>query len=452
MEIKRDAYLNALIRKKDNGRVKIITGIRRCGKSYLLFNLYKNYLLRNGVREDQIVEIALDEIDSVRYRNPFALNEFVKEKIAGKTDRAYVFIDEIQLCASVPNPYLDDPNEKVTFIDTVLGLMKIRNLDLYVSGSNSKMLSREVLTQFRDRGDEIRVFPLSFGEFYPAYYETHSASYRADPLSALSPGGDAWIEYCTYGGMPYLLSLESAEEKSRYLKDLMDETYVRDIIERNDIRNEKETLEILLDFVSSAIGSLTNPTKLENRFLSERKLRISHSTIARYLDYFVEAYLLSAAKRYDIKGAKYFDTPLKYYFTDIGLRNARLNFRQTEETHLMENILYNDLIRRGYNVDVGVVSYSTQATGDPGGGQKTRGQLEVDFVVNHGSQRTYIQSALRIDEAEKREQETNSLLRIDDSFRKIVVVRDRIRPWQDEKGIFYVGIQDFLLDERIIGF
>ena len=231
MEIKRDAYLNALIRKKDNGRVKIITGIRRCGKSYLLFNLYKNYLLRNGVREDQIVEIALDEIDSVRYRNPFALNEFIKEKIAGKTDRAYVFIDEIQLCASVPNPYLDDPNEKVTFIDTVLGLMKIRNLDLYVSGSNSKMLSREVLTQFRDRGDEIRVFPLSFGEFYPAYYETHSASYRADPLSALSPGGDAWIEYCTYGGMPYLLSLESAEEKSRYLKDLMDETYVRDIIE-----------------------------------------------------------------------------------------------------------------------------------------------------------------------------------------------------------------------------
>lgn len=445
MEIKRDAYLNALIRKKDNGRVKIITGIRRCGKSYLLFNIYKNYLLRNGVREDQIVEIALDEIDSVRYRNPFALNEFVKEKIAGKTDRAYVFIDEIQLCASVPNPYLDDPNEKVTFIDTVLGLMKIRNLDLYVSGSNSKMLSREVLTQFRDRGDEIHVFPLSFGEFYPAYREARSASYRSDPLSA-------WIEYCAYGGMPYLLSLGSAEEKSRYLKDLMDKTYVRDIIERNDIRNEKETLEILLDFVSSAIGSLTNPTKLENRFRSERKLRISHNTIARYLDYFVEAYLLSAAKRYDIKGAKYFDTPLKYYFTDIGLRNARLNFRQTEEKHLMENILYNDLIRRGYNVDVGVVSYSTQATGDPGGGQKTRGQLEVDFVVNHGSQRTYIQSALRIDEAEKREQETNSLLRIDDSFRKIVVVRDRIRPWQDEKGIFYVGIQDFLLDERIIGF
>ena len=283
----------------------------RCGKSYLLFNIYKNYLLRNGVREDQIVEIALDEIDSVRYRNPFALNEFVKEKIAGKTDRAYVFIDEIQLCASVPNPYLDDPNEKVTFIDTVLGLMKIRNLDLYVSGSNSKMLSREVLTQFRDRGDEIHVFPLSFGEFYPAYREARSASYRSDPLLA-------WIEYCAYGGMPYLLSLGSAEEKSRYLKDLMDKTYVRDIIERNDIRNEKETLEILLDFVSSAIGSLTNPTKLENRFCSERKLRISHNTIARYLDYFVEAYLLSAAKRYDIKGAKYFDTPLKYYFTDIG--------------------------------------------------------------------------------------------------------------------------------------
>lgn len=452
MRIKRNRYLNALIRKKDNGRVKIITGIRRCGKSYLLFELYKDYLLENGVRKEQIIEMPLDEIENIRFRNPFELDAHIKDKIADTSRRHYVFIDEIQLCAEVPNPYVDTPDEKVTFIDTVLGLMKIKNVDVYVTGSNSKMLSKEVLTQFRDRGDEIRVFPLSFAEFCPAYEEVRSRSpIPASSSSSFSGArtGDAWRDYCTYGGMPYLLSLETPEEKSQYLKNLFEETYIKDIIERNDIRNDKEILEILLDFVSSAIGSLTNPSKLEARFRSEKKIKVSHNTIAGYLDCFREAYILDSAKRYDIKGAGYFSTPLKYYFTDIGLRNARLNFRQIEETHIMENIIYNELIRRGYNVDVGVVQYNSRRKTEKGEKRATI-QLEVDFVVNQGNRRYYIQSALHIDEPQKKEQEINSLNRIDDSFRKIVVTKDNIIPWHDEKGILYLGVQDFLLNEQAI--
>ena len=438
MIIKRNQYLNALIKKKDNGRVKIITGIRRCGKSYLLFNLYKNYLLDSGIREGQIIEVALDEVDNSRYRNPIELNEYIKEKIADKTERYYIFIDEVQFCAEVQNPYIDDPNEKLTFIDTILGLMKIKNADIYVTGSNSRMLSRDVLTQFRDRGDEIHVKPLSYSEFAAAYKELGKTQ------------NETWRDYCTFGGMPYVLSLATPEEKSKYLKNLFKETYIRDIIERNDIRNNKEILEILLDFVSSAIGSLTNPLKLENRFRSERKINISHATIAKYLDHFEEAYVLDSAKRYDIKGAQYFDTPLKYYFSDIGLRNARLNFRQIEETHIMENIIYNDLIRRGYNVDVGVVPYSRRETDANGKEKKVRVQLEVDFVVNRGNKRYYIQSALHIDDPDKMKQEVNSLNRINDSFRKIVIVKDDIIPWNDEKGILFIGIQEFLLNENAL--
>ena len=440
MIIQRDQYLNALIRKKNNGRVKIVTGLRRCGKSFLLFNLYKKYLLDNGISQDQIVELPLDEIDNIRYRNPFELSAYIKERIAAPSKHHYVFIDEIQFCAEVPNPYLDDPAEKVTFIDAVLGLMKRRNVDIYITGSNSKMLSRDVLTQFRDRGDEIHLRPLSFSEFWTACRDSCGPSVPSTEA--------AWRDYCIFGGMPYLLSMDTPEEKSRYLKDLFDETYLKDIVERKNIRNEKDILEILLDFVSSAVGSLTNPAKLENRFSSEKKIKVSHNTIAKYLDYFTEAYILDAVKRYDVKGAKYFSTPLKYYFADIGLRNARLNFRQIEETHIMENIIYNDLVRRGFNVDVGVVPYAKRERDEQGREKKRPVQLEVDFVANQGTRRYYIQSALSVDDPQKRAQETNSLNRIEDSFRKIVIIKDDILPRHDEKGILYIGIKDFLLNEQ----
>ena len=434
MEIKRDRYLKQLIKKRDNGRVKIITGIRRCGKSYLLFDLYRKYLLDEGIAESQIIEVQLDEIDYIKYRNPFELNDYIKGKIKDRKKRYYVMIDEIQLCAEVSNPYVENTDEKVTFIDAVIGLMKMKNADIYVTGSNSKMLSQEVLTQFRDRGDEIHLQPLSYAEFKACYPDQEHA----------------WRDYCIYGGMPYVLQLETQEEKSRYLKELFDETYLKDIVEHKDIRNDQEILEILLDFVSSAIGSLTNPSKLENRFLTEKKIKVTHTTITKYLEYFKEAYIIDSANRYDVKGSAYFDTPLKYYFSDIGLRNARLNFRQIEESHIMENIIYNELINRGYNVDVGVVGYSKKEKDDAGNVKSIRVQLEVDFVVNRGNQRYYIQSALNVDTKEKQEQETNSLKRIGDSYRKIVIVKDDIIPWHDEKGILYIGVQEFLLNENAI--
>lgn len=423
MIIERKQYLDELIKKKDNGRIKIITGIRRCGKSYLLFELYKNYLLKNSIAENQIIEIALDDIENIGYRDPFKLNEYIKNKITGDK-RYYIFIDEIQFSRSVKNPYIDDEDEKITFVDTLLSLMKRKNLDIYVTGSNSKMLSKDILTQFRDRGDEIHVYPLSFAEMSNCYEDKDKA----------------WEDYVLCGGMPFVLEMETFEEKSRYLKKLFEETYIKDIIDRNQIKNSEEVLEVLLDFVSSAVGSLTNPLKLSNRYASEKKINISNNTISKYLTYFEEAYVLYAAKRYDIKGSKYFSTPLKYYFADIGLRNARLNFRQVEETHIMENIIYNDLLRRGFNVDVGVVEYFPNVEG-----KTTRVQLEVDFVVNRGNLRYYIQSAFAINSEEKKEQERSSLKRIDDSFKKIIIVRDNIVPRYDEYGIYYVGIRDFLL-------
>ena len=423
MLIERKQYLDELIKKKDNGRIKIITGIRRCGKSYLLFELYKNYLLKNGIAENQIIEMALDDIENIMYRDPFKLNEYIKSKISdGK--RYYVFIDEIQFSRSVKNPYIDDDDEKITFVDTLLSLMKRKNLDIYVTGSNSKMLSKDILTQFRDRGDEIHVYPLSFAEMSSCYEDKDKA----------------WEDYVLCGGMPFVLGLETFEEKSRYLKGLFEETYIKDIVDRNQIKNNEEVLEVLLDFVSSAVGSLTNPLKLSNRYASEKKINISNNTISKYLSYFEEAYILYSAKRYDIKGSKYFSTPLKYYFADIGLRNARLNFRQVEETHIMENIIYNDLIRRGFNVDVGVVEYFHTIDGNT-----KRVQLEVDFVINKGNSRYYIQSAFAINNEEKKEQERNSLKRIDDSFKKIIIVKDNIVPRYDEYGIYYIGIKKFLL-------
>ena len=431
MEYERKQYLDQLKKKKDNGRVKVITGLKRSGKSYLLFNLFRNNLMETGVEEDQIIALALDEIDNAKYRNPFELNQYVKEQIKDKNKRYYIFLDEIQFVSTVPNPYVDDPEAKLTFIDVVLGLMKIPNADVYVTGSNSKMLSSDILTQFRDRGDEIKVYPLSYQEFYEHY------------------DGDkrgAWRDYYTYGGMPLVWTLETHEERSRYLRDLFSGTYIKDVLERNKIKKDEEVMEILLNILASAVGSLTNPTKLSNIFHSERHIEISSGTIDSYIGFFMDAYLIQKVERYDVKGRKYISTPVKYYYSDPGLRNALLGFKQIDETHLMENVLYNDLIRRGYDVDVGVV---VQHAVDRDG-KKVRKQLEVDFVVNRGDERCYIQSALSIDDPDKKAQEIASLIRIPDSFRKIVVVKDYMKPWRDENGIQYVGVEQFLLDEDFL--
>lgn len=427
----REQYLKEIISKKDNGRIKIITGLRRSGKSVLLFQLYREWLLGEGVKEDQIIALALDILENARYRNPLELDKYVRDHMAAPKKRYYIFIDEIQFVSEIQNPYVDNEDAKITFIDVILGFMHMDNADVYVTGSNSKMLSSDILTQFRDRGDEIRVYPLSFAEFYNEY--------EGDKRGA-------WQDYYTYGGMPLATSLESNEEKSRYLKDLFDRTYIKDVLERHEIKNDTEVLDILLDVLASGIGSLTNPSKLANTFKSERQIGIGSETIEKYIGYFEESFLIEKAVRYDVKGRKYIGTPAKYYYTDLGLRNARLGFRQLEETHIMENVLYNDLIRRGMNVDVGVVEYNTKDAD----GKKIRKQLEVDFVVNQGGKRFYIQSALSIADPDKKEQEIESLKRIPDSFSKMVVVRDYLKPWQDENGITYVGIEQFLLNEELL--
>ena len=427
----REQYLKEIISKKDNGRIKIITGLRRSGKSVLLFQLYREWLLGEGVKEDQIIALALDILENARYRNPLELDKYVRDHMVDPKKRYYIFIDEIQFVSEIQNPYVDNEDAKITFIDVILGFMHMDNADVYVTGSNSKMLSSDILTQFRDRGDEIRVYPLSFAEFYNEY--------EGDKRGA-------WQDYYTYGGMPLATSLESHEEKSRYLRDLFDRTYIKDVLERHEIKNDTEVLDILLDVLASGIGSLTNPSKLANTFKSERQIGIGSETIEKYIGYFEESFLIEKAVRYDVKGRKYIGTPAKYYYTDLGLRNARLWFRQLEETHIMENVLYNDLIQRGMNVDVGVVEYNTKDAD----GKKIRKQLEVDFVVNQGGKRFYIQSALSIADPDKKEQEIESLKRIPDSFSKMVVVRDYLKPWQDENGITYVGIKHFLLNEELL--
>ena len=427
----REQYLNEIISKKDNGRIKIITGLRRSGKSVLLFQLYRDWLIKEGIHEDHIIALALDVLENAKYRNPIELDKYVRDRMVADGEKYYIFIDEIQFVAEIQNPYVDNPDAKISFIDVVLGFMQMKNADVYVTGSNSRMLSSDILTQFRDRGDEIRVYPLSFAEFY--------REYKGDKRGA-------WQDYYTYGGMPFVTSLETHEEKSRYLKDLFDRTYIKDVLERHEIKNDAAVLSILLDILASGIGSLTNPTRLSNTFKSERQIAIGSETIEKYIGYYEEAFLIEKAVRYDIKGRKYIGTPAKYYYTDLGLRNARLGFRQLEETHIMENVLYNDLIRRGMDVDVGVVEYNTKDSA----GKKIRKQLEVDFVVNKGEKRFYIQSALSIADPEKKEQEIASLKRIPDSFSKIVVVRDYLKPWQDENGIVYLGIEQFLLDEDIL--
>ena len=431
MVINRDTYLNQLIRKKRNGLIKIITGIRRCGKSYLLFELYHAYLNSIGVEDNFILELSLDDEVNAKFRNPLELGNYIRSLIIEQDKEYYIFLDEIQHVKEIMNPWLDDPDEKISFVDVLLGLMKIKNADIYVTGSNSKMLSSDIVTQFRDRGDEIRLYPLSFKEFYDAFPEKKE---------------NAWKEYFTYGGLPRVMSLSTHKEKSDYLQNLFKNTYMKDVLDRHKIRNDKHILDDLINIVSSSVGSLTNPKKLSDTFQSTSKISINSTTINVYLEYFEEAFIIDVARRYDIKGKKYIGTPVKYYFTDIGLRNARLNFRQQEENHIMENILFVELKARGYTVDVGVVEYRHLDKS----GKDVRTQLEVDFIANDGKNTLYIQSALHIDDEGKRNQEINSLRRIPDSFKKVVVVKDDIMPWIDENGIFYIGIKEFLLDANAI--
>ncbi len=431
MLFKRNLYLDKLISKKDNGLIKVITGIRRCGKSILLFELYNEYLNSIGILDENIVKISLDDVSNIKYRNPFELDKFIREKVSKNGEKLYVFIDEVQLVVETQNPYILNAEDKIGFVPVLLGLMKLQNVDIYVTGSNSKMLSTDILTEFKGRSDEIKVNPLTYKEFCDAY--------QGDKK-------DCWNQYFVYGGMPFLLSLTTHQEKSKYLKNLFSQTYISDVIERCKLRGNKEVLEDILNILASNIGSLTNPNKLSNTFKSEKKLEISPSTISLYIDYFIDAFILNKANRYDVKGKKYIHTPIKYYFSDIGLRNALINFRQTEENHIMENIIYNELIVRGFDVDVGIVEYNYKDHLN----RSQRTQFEIDFIANSGNQRYYIQSALSVANEEKRQQEINSLKRIPDSFKKIVVIKDDIIPWYDEYGILYIGIEKFLLDETVL--
>lgn len=429
MIIKRERYLNKLIARKENGYIKILTGIRRCGKSFLLSTLYKEYLLSNGIYESQIIEIQLDEIQNIKFRNPFELDTYIRKTVEQSDKMHYIFIDEIQLVEKIDNPYLST-GSKIGFVDVILGLMKIQNIDLYITGSNSKMLSTDILTEFKDRGEEIRVYPLSFSEFYDNFVDKQNA----------------WREYYNYGGMPRLVTMSKHEDKSKYLKDLFTKTYITDVIERNGIRKDKEYLDDLLNILASSIGSLTNPRNIANTFKSMKKETIQAATLANYIDYLIDAFIISKANRYDVKGRKYIETPVKYYFTDIGLRNARLNFRQQEENHIMENIIFNELSIREFDIDVGNVEYNYKDDS----GKNKRKQLEIDFIANKVTRRYYIQVALTVSSEEKRQQEINSLTKIDDSFKKVIIVKENIIPWHDEYGILYLGIENFLLDERAL--
>lgn len=413
MEISRDHYLKKLISKKHNGLIKVITGMRRCGKSYLLFTIFKNHLLETGVRSDHIIDMAFDSYESKKYRDPEVLYPYIKAQISDD-GMYYILLDEVQLLGD--------------FESVLNGFMRMPNVDVYVTGSNAKFLSKDIITEFRGRGDELHMYPLSFREFMSVY---DGNKY------------DGWNEYVLYGGLPLTVQLATDEQKIEFLKRLFDETYINDIIGRHKIRN-KDEFEELINILSSSIGSLTNPKKLADTFKTKKKKKISVNTIKSYLDYLCDAFVVSRATRYDIKGKRYIDSPQKYYFSDIGLRNARINFRQIEENHTMENIIYNELLVRDYNVDVGLVPVS----GKDSDGKPVHKQLEVDFVCNKGSKRYYVQSAFAILDEEKMRQEANSLQRIDDSFKKIVVVKDTPAPWYTEEGILVIGIYDFLLNEN----
>ena len=413
MEIKRDRYLNLLISKKHNGLIKVITGMRRCGKSYLLFTLFKDYLLSEGIEKSHIIEIAFDAYENKQYRDPDVLYPYLKEQL--KDDGMYyVLLDEVQLLGE--------------FEAILNSLTRMKNVDVYVTGSNARFLSKDVITEFRGRGDEVHMYPLSFAEFMSVYPGTKQ---------------DGWNEYMLYGGLPLVLSFTTPDQKIAFLKSLFEETYISDIVGRHNIRNKAE-LEELLNILSSAIGSLTNPEKLAATFRSVKNKKISSNTIKKYIEYLCDSFLIDSAVRYDVKGKKYIDTPVKYYFTDMGLRNARLNFRQLEETHSMENIIFNELKIRGFNVDVGVImQYDTNEKGN-----SIRKHLEIDFVCNKGSKRYYIQSAYAIPDQAKMEQEQRSLMLTGDFFKRIIITKDTPAPYYNENGVLIMSVYDFLLDEN----
>jgi len=409
MEIKRNFYLKKLINKKNNGLIKIVTGIRRCGKSYLLDPIFKNYLLENGVKNDHIIKLDLDSIENEEYCDPHKLYKYVMDRIVDN-DMYYIILDEIQIVKD--------------FESVLNSFLRKKNIDVYVTGSNSKFLSSDIITEFRGRGDEIRVYPLSFGEFY---------------LNSKKNKTDTWKEYITYGGLPLVVLQNDIESKVDYLNVQKNNVYINDVIERNDIQNEEELIK-LVEIISSSIGSLTNPLKLSNTFKSfDSKSTITNKTIYNYLKYLENGFIIEKAQRYNIKGKKYIETPQKYYFTDIGIRNSFLNFRQTEENHIMENIIYLELKRRGFSVDVGVVEVRTSSTNT---------KLEIDFIANKGSDKYYIQSSLNLDTNEKIEQEMRPLINVNDFFKKIIIVKDDIVKYQNEKGIIIMGIYDFLLDDN----
>ena len=417
IEIKRDSYLQQLIERKDNGMIKVITGIRRCGKSYLLFTIFKRYLLENGVDAGHIIEIALDGIENEELRDPKMCFQYIKDAVKD-ADRYYLLLDEVQF---MPR-----------FEEVLNSLLRMGNLDIYVTGSNSKFLSSDIVTEFRGRGDEVRIYPLSFAEFYSVYDGTYD---------------DAWEDYMTYGGLPQVAGFQSERQKAEYLKNIFANVYLKDVIERNKIQNAEE-IGILVDVLASAIGAPTNPSKIANTFASERQMSYTNKTISNHIDYLAEAFLISKAWRYNIKGRKYIGANLKYYFTDLGLRNARLNFRQQEPTHIMENVIYNELLVRGYNVDVGIV----ETFGKDKEGRRVRKQMEVDFVVNQGSRRYYVQAAYDMDSEEKQTQEFNSLRNIPDSFKKIVIVNGTKKPWRNEEGFVIMGMKYFLLNRDSLEF
>ena len=413
MEIRRDIYLKKLINRMHNGMIKVVTGIRRSGKSYLLFTIFKDYLLSEGVDEDHIISIELDRLENKKYRNPYVVLEKIKSQLIDSKDY-YIFLDEVQL--------LDQ------FEDVLNSLLHIKNVDVYVTGSNSKFLSKDIITEFRGRGDEVHVYPVSFREYMTVF--------NGDKY-------EGWSSYVRFGGLPLTVTMNSDEQRVEYLTRLFEETYIKDIIERNHIEKKQE-LNDLINVLASGIGSLTNPSKIVATFNSVIQSDISLNTVRSYIEYLEDAFILSEANRYDVKGRKYIGAPLKYYFEDVGLRNARLGFRQVEETHLMENIIYNELRIRGFSVDVGVVMKRKRTKA----GVQEKKQLEIDFIANQGSRRYYIQSAFSIPDEEKREQEKASLINVGDSFKKIIIVKDVVKPWHDDDGILTISLYDFLLDEK----
>lgn len=421
--VKRDEYLGRLIDKKENGLIKVITGIRRCGKSFLLFNLFYDYLIESGVKEEQIITIALDDDLFVDYRDPDELSKYIRGKIVSK-DMYYILIDEVQYAISKDE--LKNP-ENIRLYNVLNGLIRLRNVDIYVTGSNSKMLTKDVLTAFRGRGDEVKIYPISFKEYY---------SFAGGDKS------DAYEEYALYGGMPLVLTKNSDAEKINYLQNLFSEVYFKDITERYDIELP-DVLSELTDDLCSSVGSLTNASKITNTLRSVKNIKVTSTTVSNYLNYLIESFLFSNAKRYDVKGKKYFEYPSKYYCTDIGLRNARLNFRQQEETHIMENIIYNELLCREYSVDVGVVEIIESHDG-----KRTKKQCEIDFVVNRGSKKYYIQSSLNVSEPSKLETELRPLKNTKDFFKKIIISKTSMKPWTDEDGILHLGLYEFLLNEN----